>query len=348
MGSKLRWILAFVLAAALIAYAFTYTVRFTEAAVLTSFGKAGEGAVKTEPGLYFKLPYPVQSVTHYDTRCRLLQTKLETATTADDRQVIVETFCTWRVSDPLKFFQNFSNAGDAAESHYKNAEQGTLTTALRAAAMAVSSYRLGELFGTGREGSKLPDLEKRMKLAFETTSDETGRKMADYGIEAVDVGITRVVLPAEITRAVFQRMQAGRDRLTQETESQGESRAQEIKSKADADAEKIRAFAKRLAEQIRNQGDLEASKYMAQMASNPELAVFLSNMQFIKDAYGTKTTMVFSSQLPGVWMLFPDALSRVKPGEIPQPTAPPPAQPPRRDAATPPQASSPQQQEAHK
>src|SRR5204863_9901729 len=62
---------------ALLARAMTYTVRFTETGVLTTFGKAGDEAIKKDPGLYFKWPDPIQSVTKYDTRTRFLQTQLE-------------------------------------------------------------------------------------------------------------------------------------------------------------------------------------------------------------------------------------------------------------------------------
>jgi regulator of protease activity HflC (stomatin/prohibitin superfamily) len=60
--------LVFVLA--LLAFACAFTVRFTETAVVTRFGQAGEDAVKREAGLYFKLPYPFESMTKYDTLVR--------------------------------------------------------------------------------------------------------------------------------------------------------------------------------------------------------------------------------------------------------------------------------------
>jgi len=321
VGNKLRWILAGLLGLSLLSYTVTYTVRFTETAVITRFGEAGEGAVKHEPGLYFKLPYPVDSVTRYDTRVRLLPSKMETIPTADDRQVVVEAFCVWRVSDPLRFFQRFSNAGDRPESHYRKAEE-SLKASLRSAAGLASRYRLDELFGTGQGGSRLGDLESAMLKAFGASADQTGLSLADYGIEAVDVGVTRVTLPTETTKAVFDRMRARQERLAQETESQGQSRAQEIRAKADADAKKIRAFAMAMAERIKNQGDLEARQYIAQMATNPQLAVFLSNMQFIREAYGKQTTLVVSGTMPGMWMVFPNSLDKLTAGEIPSPIIP--------------------------
>src|ERR1043165_1762196 len=104
---------------ALLAFTVTYTVRFTEAAVVTTFGKADQSDVHAKPGLGVKWPYPIQSVTTYDTRVRVVTSKFEQMATADARQVVVETFCTWRVKDPLVFFQKFSNAGDRAEDHFR-------------------------------------------------------------------------------------------------------------------------------------------------------------------------------------------------------------------------------------
>lgn len=307
---------------ALLAFACTFTVRFTEAAVLTTLGKAEEKDVIKEAGLRFKIPY-FQSVTKYDVRVRVLTTKLETLNTADNRQVVVETFCMWRVSDPLKFFQRFSNAGYTAEEHYKAAETA-LRGNIRAAGALVSKYRIDQLFSAslaGGQRSALEELEIGMKTAFESSSDSaTGLKLGDYGIAAVDVGITRILLPEETTKSVFERMKSNRDRLVKETESRGNAEAQAIKAKAESDAKKITDFAQRLAQEIRNRGEVEAAPYFAQMNSNPELAVFLQNMDFIRESYGKRTTLILSGSLPGLNLLFPDAIEQLKAGQIPSPS----------------------------
>ena len=44
--------IAAIVLVALLSFTTTYTVRFTDAAVKTRFGKAGEGDVHTEPGFY--------------------------------------------------------------------------------------------------------------------------------------------------------------------------------------------------------------------------------------------------------------------------------------------------------
>lgn len=304
----------------LAAFMCTYTVRFTETAVLTTFGKAGSSAIKSEPGLYFKVPYPIQNFVKYDTRVRFLQARSETQQTADNRQIIIESFCTWRVSDPLKFFQSFSNAGDRAIDHYRKAE-GIISGNLRSALGATSRFRMDELFNTDAKGGRLAELEQAVMAAL-TAKDPSGASIADYGLAISDVGVSRIVLPEATTQAVNERMAANRDRLAQELTSQGESLAAAIRSKADADAQRITSFAERRAQEIRTRGDLEAAEFLKQMDSNPELAVYLNNINFMKDALSKRTTLVLPTSFPGFGVFKPDALDGLKPGQIPKVNAP--------------------------
>lgn len=286
-----------VFAIALLARAATYTVRFTEAAVLTTFGSAGENSVQRDPGLKFKWPDPIQSVTKYDTRARFLQTPPVTQQTFDERQLVVEAFCTWHVVDPLLFFQSFSNAGDRAASHYQKAED-LLRGNLRSAAGEISRYRLSELFTPASRASKLPELEERI-LSSLRASRIDGAGIADYGIAVTSVGISRIVLPEETTGAVMQSMKQDRARLVQELESRGGAQREAIITTARSHANKIQAFADAYAAEIRRQGDLEAQQFVAQMNESPELAVFLKNIEFIRTAMAKRITFVVSGAVPG-------------------------------------------------
>jgi regulator of protease activity HflC (stomatin/prohibitin superfamily) len=116
-----------------------------------------------------------------------------------------------------------------------------------------------------------------------------------------------------------------REKVAKETESQGLAQASSIRSRADADADRIKQFASRLAQEIRNQGDKEATPYLRQMNTNPELAQFENMMDFIREVYGKRTTLVVSDNMPGMWMLMPGALENVRTGQIPPLTKPGPA-----------------------
>lgn len=297
-----------VVALTFILFMSTFTVRFSESAVVTTFSRAGADSVVSEAGLGFKWPYPIQAVKVYDTRGRLLQTRSETQQTADDRQIVVEAFLTWRVTDPLLFYQRFGGGGSEEREHYRAAEN-TITSLLRSAMSEVGRFRMSELFAPDGD-SRLPELEDRIfaRLAGGTGGAADGFRLADYGVEALVVGINQVVLPEETTAQVFQRMKASRERLAAEAASAGRSAADTIRFRAEAAAERIRSFATRRAEQIRVQGDTEAARWQARLAEAPELAIFDSQLEFLRSLYAKRTTIIIPTTQPGMSVLSPAAL----------------------------------------
>ena len=305
--------LAVVFLLAMLSFTVTYSVRFTEAAVVTTFGKASEESTIKEPGLYFKWPYPIQAVTTYDTRMRLLQSRAEAQQTSDDKQIIVESFLTWRVSDPHKFYERFSNSGGRAEDHFAAAENW-LKSLLAGAMSETGKYALVDLFNAEGQ-TKMPELEGRILASLRQT--DQGRSLDEYGVQAVDVGIHRVRLADETTRAVNDRIAKNRERLAKEIESAGEAEAEAIRAKAQQSRQRILAFAQRRAREIESQGNIAAAQYQAQMSEYPDLAVFLKNLDLIKAAFSERTTVILSTDSPGLKLLDPNALGLLSPGEIP-------------------------------
>lgn len=302
---------------AIVAFSATYTVRFTESAVKTTFGKAGENSIITEPGFKLKWPFPIQSVTKYDTRTRIVQARSETQQTADDFQVIVEAFLTYQVVDPLKFFRSFSNAGDRPIDHYIKAENSVLQDLLRSSLGETSKFAITDLYSPVSGDSALPELESRV-LALLTQGGDGGNALADYGITITFVGIDRIVLPEDATDAVITRMGANRDRLAERYESEGRSQARAIEAKAISDADKIRAFAQRRADEILAKGEAEAAPYLAQQNINPELAVFIQNIRLMRESMAKKFTLIFSTSDYGMQLFDPNILQKSQ-GELPVP-----------------------------
>jgi membrane protease subunit HflC len=303
-------LLTTVFLAMLLGYTATFSVRYTESAVLTTFGRAAEGDIKTEAGLYFKWPYPIQTVTTYDTRQRVVQGKLEQGQTADAQVIAFECFATWKVVDPLKFFQRFSNSGPRASDHLEQA-RGQIEANLRAMSSMVSRYQMKDLFNAAPGGSKIPELEASILQALQS-KDNKGASLADYGVEVTSVGITRIVLPETVTTAVFEAMKQRRLTLAKETESRGEADAATIRLDGATQASRIRTFADARAQELMTQGDLESAPFLRQMGQHPNLAVFLENMAFVRTAMAKRATLVLSSSMPGISVFFPDALDSSK------------------------------------
>jgi len=301
----------------IVLFSASYTVRFTETAVKTTFGSANENSIIDEPGLKLKWPYPIQSVTKYDKRMRIVQTRSETVQTADDFQIIVEAYLTYRVSDPLKFFRSFSNAGDRAQDHFSKAENDVLRDQLRSALGETSRYRMQDLFTSKSGASVIPKLENEV-YSLLVKGGGSEQPLADYGIEITSIGIDRIVLPEETTAAVINRMGANRDRLAEGYESEGRSKARLINAEATSQAERIRAFAQRRADEILAKGEQEAAPYLAQQNINPDLAVFIQNIKLMREAMAKKFTLIFSTSDYGMQLFDPEVIKQSQ-GELPVP-----------------------------
>ncbi len=301
----------------IILFSSSFTVRFTETAVKTRFGSANDKSIITEPGFKFKLPYPFESVTKYDTRLRMVQTRSETVQTADDFQIIIEAYLSYRVEDPLLFFRSFSNAGDRASDHFLKAENDVLRDLLRSALGETSKYKMGQLFTSQQGASVIPELEEKV-FGLLVSGGNGGKPLADYGINITTIGIHRIVLPEATTSAVISRMGANRDRLAERYESEGRSQARAIEAEAKSNADRIRAFAQRRADEIIAKGEAEAAPYLAQQNINPDLAVFIQNIKLMREAMAKKFTLIFSTSDYGMQLFDPDVLKDTQ-GALPVP-----------------------------
>jgi membrane protease subunit HflC len=323
MQKLLKYIVTGLIVLAVLAFMTTYSVRFTESAVVTTFGKA-DGA-RTEPGMGLRWPYPIQSVIKYDTRSRFVEAVPQTAATKDERQIIVSAFISWRVKDPLKFYQLYGSGARPIE-HLRKADD-QLKGSLSAALASISEYRLDELLNA-REGSKLAELETKIKAKLTSREQAGGAGLAlqEGGIEMLSVGIYNIQMPESITQNVFDAMKAARTRIAADAVKKGEAEAEAIRAQADADSRTIMDFVRQRAESIRSQGDREAAQYFAKMSEVPELAVFLKSLELMRDGISSRTTIIWPFSAPGMGVMNPttsfdpraDALPKIFPNAAPE------------------------------
>lgn len=307
MRSRLFFIIAILIAIGFVFFAFTRTVNFHESAVRARLGDASD--TREAPGVIFRLPAPLDTVTVYDNRNRLLQLRSETQQTADNRQIVVEAFLTWRITDPMRFYQRFGGEGSEEQTHYLAAER-SLQSQLRSAMSEVSRYRLNDLFTPQLGASKLSELEERVAARLNQSGDDE-TALSEWGIESTLVGISRIVLPEETTKDVFARMKATQERLADEALGRGEAAANAIIDSAEADAQRIRSFADRRAAEIRVRGDREAAPYIAQLSEDEDLAVFLEQISLLRDLFGKRSTLLLGTDWPGLSVFDPSVLSKV-------------------------------------
>lgn len=275
-----------ILVALLLSHMFFYQVRYDQVAVRTTFDKADGSSVQETPGLKWRWPWPINKVALYSKRLQVLEDKIEELQTADGKSVIVRTYLTWRIADPLDFYVTLK---DPAEANRQ------LSSRLREIRGLISNYDFDELVNVDRTKIKLTDIEKRA-----TTALDDALRQAGYGIKVESVGIHKIILPESTTQKVFDTMIAARERLAENALQEGQAQASAIRSEATSARERILAFAERKAQSIRSQGDREAASQYENFAKNEEFAIFLRKIEALRKMLDHNTTFVLSADSLGI------------------------------------------------
>lgn len=284
------------LAIVLVAQMFLYQVRYDQVAIRTLFDRADAESIEATPGLKWRLPWPIHQVTHYSKRLQLLEDKLEELQTADGKSVIVRTYLTWKIADPLAFYVTLKDPAEARRQ---------LASRLREVRGIISGYRLDQLVNQDPAKLALTEIEDKARETLAASLAEAG-----YGLDVESVGIYRIILPEATTAKVFETMIATRERLAESALQEGQAQASAIRSEAESSRDRILAFADRRAQTIRSQGDREASREYEGFAANEEFAIFLRRLEALEKMLGHNTTFVLSAESLGILDWFdrlPDA-----------------------------------------
>ncbi|MCD6220312.1 protease modulator HflC [Candidatus Calescamantes bacterium] len=283
----------------LVLYLIAFQVPVGEMAVVTTFGKPVR--VIKEPGLYWKAPWPIQEVYHFDGRIQVLESKMEETYTRDGKNIILITSTFWRIKDPLKFFTSVGGK-DMAErkliSLVRNYENGVIGT-----------YELSQLINVDKSLLKLDKIQEKIKEFSSKEAEKT------YGVEILEVVLKRMQFPQEVTQDVFERMRKERERIAQKFLAEGEGMASDIKAKADAEKEKILAEARAEAKRIRGEGDAEAARYYDIFTKNEELAIFLRKLEALETTLKNNSTIILDSRTPPYDLLMGDYLKGKEDGK---------------------------------
>src|SRR3546814_19458454 len=80
-----------------------FVVRERDAALVFALGEVRDTI--TEPGLYFKFPPPFENVVRLDKRLQTIETgDPERIQTAEKKNLLIDSFVKWRISDPRLFY----------------------------------------------------------------------------------------------------------------------------------------------------------------------------------------------------------------------------------------------------
>ncbi|MCC7407863.1 MAG: protease modulator HflC [Phycisphaeraceae bacterium] len=313
MRNSFTIVLGVLIALVMLAYMFAFTVRYDQAAVLTTFNRAVDpvtdasgkvieaGSVKQEPGLYFRWPWPVQQVEYYTTRLQILEDQLEELQTADRFSLVMRTYVVWRIKDPLAFFRGLRTT-EAAEVQ--------LQSMLRSVRGIISRYAFTDMVNPYPERLKLREIESQMLAQIQERLAQSG-----YGIEVRYIGIRRMMLPEGVTESVFERMKETRLAIAARAREEGGAQAAAIRSEATAASKRILAFAEERALKLRAEGDAQAAKYYDVFNKDQELAAFLRRIQTLRAALPGATVVLPVEEIaPEGGLISPQGAGPVKLG----------------------------------
>ena len=234
--------------------------------------------VITEPGLNFKLPPPFQNVTYIDKRLLTLDsTDTEPMLTAEKQRVVIDWYVRWRISAPSEYIRNVGLDETAGANQLSRVVRNAFQE-------EVNKHTVKELLSL-----------KRDDLMNDVRREVSGVVKGDkpWGVDVVDVRITRIDYVEAITESVYRRMEAERKRVANELRSTGAAEGEKIRADADRQREVTIANAYRDAQHIKGDGDAEASRIYAEaFGKDPQFAQFYRSLDAYKSALTKKSDLM--------------------------------------------------------
>lgn len=234
--------------------------------------------VITEPGLNFKLPPPFQNVSYIDKRLLTLDSSdSEPMLTAEKQRVVIDWYVRWRISEPTEYIRNVGLNEGAGASQLNRVVRNAFQE-------EINKRTVKELLSLKRE-----DLMAAVKA--EVLAKVRGTK--PWGVDVVDVRITRVDYVEAITESVYRRMEAERKRVANELRSTGAAEGEKIRADADRQREVTIANAYRDAQKIKGEGDAEAARiYADAFGRDPQFAQFYRSLDAYKASFSSKSDVM--------------------------------------------------------
>jgi len=256
-----------------------FQVRETESALVTTFGKATRTIEK--PGLYFKWFPPVEWVQKFDNRPRVLEAELGETTTKGAVPVIVNTFIVWRIAQPLVFFNSVGSVHDA--------ETKLISQVSDTQNKVIGRHFFSEFVNSDPAKVQFEQIENEMLTELQAAVKDV------YGVEIKAVGIKQLKISEDVSKDVFERMKKERERRTEATIAEGTAAAKKITTDADSMKTELLAAADARAKAIRAQGDAEAASYYKLLEQDPQLAMFLRDIEALKKILEKRSTLVIGA-----------------------------------------------------
>lgn len=230
--------------------------------------------VITEPGLHAKLPPPFQNVTYIDKRLLVLDSvDAEPMLTAEKQRVVIDWYVRWRITQPTDYIRNVGLDEKAGANQLNRVVRNAFQE-------EINKRTVKDLLSLKRE-ALMADVKREVLQVVQ------GAK--PWGVDVVDVRITRVDYVEAITDSVYKRMVAERQRVANELRSTGAAEGEKIRADADRQREVAVANAYRDAQKVKGEGDATAAgTYAEAFGRDPQFAQFYRSLDAYKASFARK------------------------------------------------------------
>jgi len=220
-----------------------------------------------EPGLHFKLPF-VQNVMRYPNRIMNYSHSEERFLTGEKKNLIVDYFVTWRITEPSQYYRSTGGDEDVAVER--------ISAIIKEGIKAAISTRTVQEVVSAERSELMQDLLVRAR-----------ERTPELGVEVVDVRVKRIDLSEEVSESVYNRMRQERQRVASQLRAEGEEEFERIRADADRQRTVILAEAYRDAERIRGAGDARAAEiYAKAYSADREFYAFYRSMLAYRESIG--------------------------------------------------------------
>ncbi len=272
MSTKNLFSLIIVVLALIVGLSSFYIVTQFERVVILRFGGLIE--VDVQPGIHFKMPL-TDKVRRFDRRLQTMDMTPESFYTLDKKRLVVDSFIQWRVSNVTAFYK----ATNGDERMVINQLSQTVASGLSS---QFGSRTLHDVVSGQRD-----ELRAELKKSLNETANNS------LGIEVADVRVKRIDFPPEVSKSVFDRMAADREKEAREYRSQGKEQAEVIRADADRQRVVLEANAYRDAERLRGDGDAKAAAiYAAAFNKDPEFYAFVRSLNAYRSSFSSKEDLL--------------------------------------------------------
>ncbi len=283
-----------------------FIVREWEQVIITRFGDPV--ATHREAGIKLKAPF-IDTVNRIERRVLEWDGEASEMPTRDKLFVIVDTFARWSVSDPQTYLERLRD--EASARSRLNAILGSETRDAVAAHDLIEIIRttpdrqpdgadeIVEILG---EAAMLEPIETGRPAIEERIFNESVPKLAEFGIELLDIRFKRINYNPDVETDIHQRMISERQQIAERFRSEGRGEAERILGNMERDVNRIQSEAYRRVQEITGEAEAEATNIYAaalnQSADSVEFYRFLRTMETYRTSLGDDTTVLLSTDSP--------------------------------------------------